>query len=248
MKRLLISSCIFGALAVGAQAQISYTTLGGTYSENFDSMTSTGTTTPAGWFVGRLTGAISGTGVVPSSGNSTTGTNYNFGVAGVNSVEERALGSLGAATASQFDTEVRFVNNTGRTITDLRITFDGEQWRSGGPTQVPNTLAMQYSINGSSFTSMGSMFDFTSPIVGATAGQLDGNAAANRVAGISGVFVPSTPVANGTTMYLRWVDVDDASSDAGLAIDNFVFSAIPEPTAIGLTALAGVVLIFRRRR
>jgi len=246
MRRYLFAALVL-AVAVHTQAQLSYTTLQSTYTENFDSMGVSGTTTPAGWFVGRLTGAISGTSVVPSTGSSTTGTNYNFGATGVNPDTDRALGSLGSSAASQFNTEVRFINNTGHAITDFAITYDGEQWRSGGTNQVANSLVMQYSTDGSSFVAMGSIFDFTSPIVGAAAGALDGNAGANRTAGITGIYAPSTPVPNGATIYLRWVDVDNAGSDAGIALDNFSFTAAPEPAVAGLVAMAVLTLGMRRR-
>src|SRR5689334_24580582 len=116
------------ALAAGmtalAHAQVSYT--GGTYTQDFDSMGSTGTTTPPGWFAGTgndTVGAISTTAVTAGTGSSNVGGNYNFGVAGVNPLTERALGSL-ASGSTQRDTEIHITNNTGFDITQFTLTYD----------------------------------------------------------------------------------------------------------------------------
>ena len=61
--------------------------------------------------------------------------------------------------------------------------------------------------------------DFTSPITGGTAGALDGNLAANRVAlssTITGLNIPA-----GTEVMLRWSDPDHSGTDHGLSIDDF---------------------------
>ena len=239
------------ALAAGmtslAHAQISYT--GGTYTQDFDSMGAAGTTTPTGWFVGTGTGlAATGTTVIAGTGSGTAGGNYNFGVAGVNVVGERALGSV-ASSSTQRDTEVHFTNNLGIDITQFTIGYDGEQWRNGGSTN-PNTLTLQLSLDGNTWVSLGAAFAFTSPINTSTAAALDGNAAANRVAGIGGTFTPSVAIPNGSVFYLRWADPDDAGADSGIAIDNFTFSAVPEPSVYMLLGV-GILLCgqrFLRRR
>lgn len=213
-------------------AQISLT--GTSYTQDFDGMTSTGpnSSTPTGWFVGNVNGTnnpVSGTLVANGTGTDNTGTNYNFGFAGVNPVTDRALGSIASSTHHSRVTEVRFINNTGWTIINLNVSYDGEQWRDGGAGPgTNNTLTMHFSTDGTSFTAMGAAFTFTSPKDTATPGALDGNDAANRVPGIGGNF--ATNIANGTTFYLRWIDVDDPGADDGLAIDNFTLTvslAIP---------------------
>ncbi len=247
LSKIALTVALVAGMTAAAQAQISYT--GGTYTQDFDSMGATGTTTPTGWFAGTGTVAIIGTTVVAGTGSSTAGGNYNFGVAGVNVIGERALGSL-ASASTQRDSEVRFTNNMGLDITEFTIGYDGEQWRNGGST-VPNVLAMQYSTDGINWTSLGAAFNFTSPINTSTASALDGNAAANRVAGIGGTYTPTVSIPNGSVFYLRWADIDDTGSDAGIALDNFTFSAVPEPSVY---MLLGVGLLFcgqrflRRRR
>ena len=175
ITKIALTVAIAAGLTAAAQAQISYT--GGTYTQDFDSMGATGTTTPTGWFAGTGTGAAVVTNtVVAGTGSATTGANYNFGVAGTNVVGERALGSL-AAASTQRDTEVHFTNNLGFEITQFSISYDGEQWRNGGST-VPNTFTLQLSTDGLTWTALGSAFNFISPINTSTGGLLDGNEAA----------------------------------------------------------------------
>ncbi len=109
-------------------------------------------------------------------------------MAGVSSVTNRALGSLASNNGNSRVTEVRFVNSTGKTIHDLTISYDGEEWRDGGTTGVVNQLVMFFSIDGINFTPMGSAFNFTAPINSGTAGRLDRNAPADRVARHRGSF------------------------------------------------------------
>ena len=197
------------------------------YAENFNSMGSTGTNTPAGWFVGTGTGAVSGTNVSVSTGSSTGSGNYNFGSTGS---PDRALGSL-AGSSTQRDTEARFINATGSNITSFTISYTGEQWRQGGASAVNNDLMMQYSRNGTNFTAMSGQFDFNTPFDTGAAGALDGNNATNRVTDIGGFFIPPAAVTNAGVFYLRWVDADNASSDHAMGIDDltitFTFEEAP---------------------
>jgi hypothetical protein len=70
--------------------------------------------------------------------------------------------------------------------------------------------------------------DFTAPQDGSTGAALDGNIVANQanpsdtITGIS--WAP------GQTLWLRWTDINDASNDDGLGIDNLSFSATASST------------------
>ena len=74
------------------------------------------------------------------------------------------------------------------------------------------------------WTSAGTEFDFTSPTVMMAASALDGNAEANRVAGLGGTISGVTWNAS-DTLWVRWIEVNDTGSDHGLALDNVTFSA-----------------------
>jgi len=139
---------------------------------------------------------------------------------------------------------VHFTNNMGFDITQFTISYDGEQWRNGGST-VPNTFTLQLSTDGLTWTALGSAFNFVSPINTSTPAALDGNAAANRVAGIGGTFVLSTPILSGAAFYLRWADPDDTGADSGIALDNLNFSAVPDPSLYMLLGV-GILLCGQR--
>ena len=215
----------------------SITTLESPLTESFDTLASTGTgiawtdnTTIAGWYSSRVT-YNSGT------GSSNTGALYSFGIAGTNPVTDRALGSVGSGGTGIVFWGVRFVNNTGNTITSLDVNYVGEQWRTGGSSSatpsVAQTADFQYQVaNAGAITAINTpsagwldhdTLDFTSPIFGTTVGAaLDGNAAANRTAKSSTI---SVTVAPGQEVWLRWRDIDHANNDHGLAVDDLSVTA-----------------------
>ena len=243
---------LIGAIQAGAQISLT----GSPYTQDFDSIGSSGTTPPLGWNAGTLSGALTTNGTLTirslsvNNGNSTTSGNMNYGTAGAS---DRALGSL-AANGNAYVTQAVFNNATGLAITDLTISYDGEQWRDGGNTTAINTLGMAFSQQsvggGTTFLSLGAAFNFTAPKNGSSGTALDGNLAANRVAGIGGNFTVN--IANGETFWLRWIDDDSTGADDGLGIDNFNLGytiAIPEPSTFLLVGmgLLGVFAIRRRR-
>src|SRR5438105_3835056 len=194
--------------------------------ENFDGLASSGSlawvdnSTIPGWYSTR-------TAYTAGTGSSNTGALYSFGVAGTNPATDRALGSVASGSTSTIFQAVKLTNSTGATITSLDVGYVGEQWRNGGNTAA-QTLTFQYQVANSGVIAGAnnptggwttfSTLSFTSPITGATAATLDGNAAANRTA--KSANLPVT-VNNGQEIWLRWQDVDDAGSDHGLAIDDF---------------------------
>jgi alpha-tubulin suppressor-like RCC1 family protein/endonuclease I len=158
-----------------------------------------------------------------SAGNTTTGNIYSLGSAGST---ERALGSI-ASSGNTFYYGVRLVNDSGTTITGFTLNYRGEQWRSTpAGTQ---SLTFQYSLGASglisgTYTDVSSL-KFTSPITGAAAGgALNGNLPANQVL-VGPVTVNNINWLPGTSLWLRFTDLDDAGSDHGLAIDDLSFQA-----------------------
>jgi len=215
---LLALPCLFHSTPATAASFI-----GGTYTENFDIM-GAGTITPANWSVGIGT-AAGGTAVMVSDGSlapSATAAGYNFGVT---AAADRALGTAPVSGARNIEVQIR--NDTGVPISSFNIAYDGEQWRLG-TLAGPSLLVLRYSSTGLDFVDMGSAFNFTSPRTAVPPVfenmPLDGNTPLNRVAGIGGTYRPTTPVPDGGTIYLRWVDADENGGDPGLAVDNFSFS------------------------
>jgi hypothetical protein len=151
---------------------------------------------------------------------------------GTFSSTDRALGSVGSSSVDYFYA-VRITNNTGSPLKNFTVTYDGEQWRRGGTaTERPETLNVAYRIGGTALDNSGTWIlipelAFTSPNITPTgpgvAAGLDGNAAANRIAGITKKVTAA--IANGESVWIVFADADDAGNDHAMAVDNFSFTA-----------------------
>ncbi len=238
-------------MAITAHAQIIYATSGSTYNQNFDALANSGTSnvftdnvTILGLYSNRET-------YIGDAGTSTTGGLHSYGAT---SSTERAIGTLASSTADPVIWQLRLRNSTGDTLTSFTLNYTGEQWRVGGATSVNNTLAFSYSIKPAAAVEDGGIYtavtalDFDSIIDSATSGgSLDGNAAANRIA--IGSTVSGISWGNGTDIWLRFSDVDEAGVDHGLGVDDLSFRAVPEPTTIAmLMGGFGMLTLLRRRR
>lgn len=229
----LLCGGLFVFAATPASAQVSLTALDAAYSQNFDSLPSTGAATTNPWtdnttLVGfyNLRSAGATTGIAADAGSSTTGSLFSYGST---SSTERALGTLNSNASGDFYTGLRLQNNTGSTITSLDVAYTGEQWRNGG-NATAQKLAFSYAIGTptvgvtiADFVAAGTpviALDFTGPIATASAGSLDGNAAANRTAltaTLTGLSIPA-----GAEIMLRWQDHNESGNDHGLGIDDLV--------------------------
>jgi MYXO-CTERM domain-containing protein len=266
MKMKLIPLLLaLGLTAPGIHAAVTYSIAESTYSQNFDSLSGVTTwadnSTLAGWYA-RTTATATISSLGANTGSTTTAGLYSFGVAGTNASTERSLGFMtsngftGAVATPSFNIiGFNVVNGTGETMTTINIGYDGEQWRRADNTTA-HSMTVQYSFDATSlvtgtWTSAGAGLTFTSPQTAATALTLDGNAAANRVAGLTST-IEELAWAAGTGLWIRFLDANDAGNDHTLTIDNFSFSAapaevIPEPGAVLLGAL-GLLALLRRRR
>lgn len=161
-----------------------------------------------------------------STGSQNTGSLYSFGSSLTNT--DRALGTIGSSTVGTQYFALRLENTTNQVITSFTLSYDGEQYRDGGNASgAAQQLTFGYeveagSIQDSSFTNV-SALNFVSPVHGTSAATLNGNLAANRVAGITST-ITGLNWEPGQDLWLRWSDVDDTGNDHGLAIDNLVFN------------------------
>ena len=285
MKIRYAALAAVAAMVVGttAQAAIPFT---GSYSENFDSIGVAGTAAPTDWTAGALNasrqanggGATDSRALIPDDGTNggqapnsqgTMGKNFNYGVAGVGPVTDRAIGAI--CTTSGFGDailQVALTNNTGAPITSLQIGYTGEQWRYGqgdsfkDPNNQGERLRVFYStLPDSGWTSIGLDFqsprliDNTDPIAGPVQDDrpsgtdyvaLDGNDASNRTI-LSTTYTLPAPLADGGNFYIRWQDWNEnTTADHGIAVDN-VTIAVPEPTSMAVLGLGALALIRRRR-
>jgi len=246
---LIAAGEMFGATGWG---QISITNWSNyNYTQSFDSLPNTGVTnswanntTLAGWHLFNKSGAAIAT-INVDNGGSNTGSFYSYGTA---ASTDRALG--GAASGGTYFGSpssgavagwiaVSFANNSGGTISSIAIRYDGEQWRNGGNT-AQQTMVFEYGF-GTTFSSVttwtpaGSAFNFTSPVAASTAAAVDGNVA-GRIQGFGGTLSNLT-WANGTTLWMRWIENNDTGNDHGLALDNFSLAppsdvVIPVPPSL----------------
>ena len=208
-----------------AQAQVNLT--GGTYSENFNTLSNTaGSTTntalPNGWMLTETGGgARDNEQYAVDTGGSNTGDTYSYGAAGNT---ERALGGLRSGTLVPVFGAC-FSNGTGGALSSVDIAYTGEQWRLGTVSRT-DRLDFQYSLDATSLTTGTwvdvNALDFTTPNTGGTVGARDGNAAANRAA-ISAT-IGSVSIPSGGAFCVRWNDLDATSSDDGLAVDDFAIT------------------------
>ncbi|GAB2864154.1 hypothetical protein GCM10027044_26030 [Hymenobacter ruber] len=212
------------------------------YAEDFNSLASTSSSNvlPGGWaFVENDTNADAQ--YTANTGSSTTGDTYSYGATGGT---ERAFGSL-ATGSLQSTLGAAYTNNTGTTITSLRIAYTGELWRLGATGGRTDNLAFGYSTGGGTFaTATYTAFpalDFTTPNTTGTAGTRDGNQTTNQAA--LAATISGLSIAPGATFYIHWVDSDISGNDDGLAVDDFSLTANPvapcnAPTALGTSGIS----------
>jgi hypothetical protein len=209
-------------------AQVGLTSLGSTYSQDFNTLASIGTTNdvstlPAGWTF-LETGTSANTTYAAGTGSSNTGNTYSLGVD-----SDRALGELRSGACIPV-LGASFVNNTGAVVTSLQISYAGEQWRLGAASRpFGDQLDFQYSLTATSLATGAWVdvndLDFTAPVIAGTAGALIGNN--NRT--VRTATIDGLSIAPGSVFWIRWNDLDVSGSDDALGVDDFsiVANGIP---------------------
>src|ERR1700741_2584755 len=207
----LAGSLLF-LLSNNSSAQVSLTTLGTPYTQNFDtpglSNTAGSTTnnlTIPGWFMTETGGgARDNEQYAVDTGGSTTGDIYSYGAA---AATDRALGQLRSGTLIPF-IGAQFTNNSGSDAGSMTVSYNGEQWRFGGVhSTVAERMDFQISFNATGAGGTAptwihvNSLDFSPSVTAGTAGALNGNA--NQVA-ITGTFNFATALANGASFWIRW--------------------------------------------
>lgn len=205
---------------------------GGTYSETFDTLPVSGTSawqdsmTLPGWYAFEPAKGTPFAVIDADNGrNGSTGYVYSYGVSGSN---ERALGVQAGSTPGNSMLGVRLRNNTGQALTSFTISYEGEQWRAS--CTAPQLLRAAYQIGAPANLNSGtwtliSGLNFTGPVVSST-GALVGNASPNCIPNITYSVPVNWPA--GADLWIRFDNggpYASLSGNAGLAINNFTFSA-----------------------
>lgn len=243
---------IFMLSFVRGWGQYSYSTIGSTYSQSFDGLgiangSVTGgnlnirSTTLNGWYIYKAN-ATEGptTAISPNTGSTNRGAVYNFGASGE---PDRSLGGLQSGSFTpRFG--FYFTNNTGVTVTSLKISYTGKTWRVGAASR-SDKLEFRYSTNATSlgtgtWTAVTSL-DYQNP------GQVTGDGSVLHSASVTGT-IAGLSVANGSRIFIRWDDYDTPSgADDGMAVDDFSLIANPVSTptiTVSPSSLNGLDYIF----
>jgi autotransporter-associated beta strand protein len=246
------------------QTTINYSTAGGTYTQNFDSLPNTngasitmasvgpydlsttwetdGLGNLAGWYGEKFSGTGTHLFLNTDDGNNIQGALYSYGSVGSS---ERALGSIASGTTvGQFGAIL--TNNTGVTLNDVTINFTGEQWRDGGQAVGAgagnlNTLTFSYALSntidssGGTFTNVPTLnYTDVQHTPGLTTGAALNGNLPQYQTAVGGT-ITNVNWAPGTQLAIRWQDTNDPGNDDGIAIDNLSFSAIAGYLARSIT-------------
>jgi hypothetical protein len=231
-KRITLLGLLMCFAVFSIKAQVSVTSISQTYTQDFNSLASTGSTSsllPTGWNVSRNSYTI-------GNGSANSGSVYSYGITGST---DRALGTLPSGSYNPVLLGCKFVNNTGGEITGLNISYMGEMWRLGTNGSPLDTLYFQYttenvdSIFNGNWTDVASLHFITPDSTGALNAR-DGNATNNQT--FISSSVTGLSIANGATFWIRWQDKNSLGSDDGLSVDslkvtfsNVVLPACTEP-------------------
>jgi hypothetical protein len=211
-------------------------TLGVFVSEDFNSLSNTGTSgvLPTGWRIAE-SGTNANSLYSAGTGSSNTGDTYSFGLTGSN---QRTLGGLlSGALVPNYG--ARFLNNTGSTVASITINFTGETWRVG-TTGRPDKIDFQYSTNANSVTT-GTWINIDSldyqnvsqSVM--SSGSVLHSALENYT--FDGLSIPA-----GAFFWIRWVDADVTGADDGIGVNDFSIKPcglVPNPVSTAQTFCNG---------
>jgi hypothetical protein len=240
----VLSALLIFSTSQISQAQVIYTF--GTYSQNFDTLASSGNNNPwvdnatiTGWYANQ-------TSYRASDGTGSSAGLISFGGGSINPPTDRALGATPSNNNPTIVFAVQLFNNTTSTFHSLNLSFIGEQWRNAGGG-VADSLNFDYlvtstagnQLNAGGYTADAAL-NFFALHVNKPATALDGNDPANRTS--LGDTISGISWAPGQYLWLRWTDNNiSPNPNNGIAIDDLSFSAtVPEPGVIASVGLLGL--------
>jgi hypothetical protein len=209
--------------------QISITSNGFQYSQNFSSLASAGTgiawvngSTLDSWYAANASGYL----VTYSAGTGTSGT---AGIWSYGTNADRALGSIAQDASDDLAYGVLFENNSGVVINSIVLSLRAEQWRKvNTSTKGYQRMKVGYKIAddidlthpallANSFTEVPEGYLISRDTVSTMSQAMDGNAAGN-FANVSVEFPVSLGIAQ--QLFLRFYDPNVSGVDVALAVDD----------------------------
>ena len=238
MKKFYTLSIILLATLSFGQTPISLIGVNVSYSEDFSGMGSSQTDFIPGWTAINVANGAT-LAMALTDGSASAGNIYNVGTAGS---EERAFGTIADALVTPALGAV-FTNNTGGTVSKISIQTRMEQWRESGNATVNETIAFSYSLDATSlntgtWTSV-SALDLKEKLTAATTNfAVNGNLASNY--SLLSNIITGLNWANGTNLWIKWTDTNDAGNNGLYAIDNFIISVSEATLGVKQNAIAGL--------
>jgi hypothetical protein len=238
MKKIYTLSIILLASLSFGQTTISLIGVNVPYSEDFSGMGSTQTDFIPGWTaINVANGATLAMAV--TDGSASSGNAYNVGAVGS---EERAFGTIADALVTPALGAV-FTNNTGGTVSKISIQTRMEQWRESDNAGVNETVAFSYSLDATSldtgtWTTVTAL-DLKEKLTTATTNlAVNGNLATNY--SLLSNIITGLNWANGTNLWIKWTDTNDAGNNGLYAIDNFTISVSEATLGVKQNSIAGL--------
>ena len=164
-------------------------------------------------------------------GTETAGALYAYGSEGN---PDRALGAIASDGTGDIRFGVAFTNETGCPVTNVTVTYAGEQWRCA--SNDVQSLFFGYCVTNTVIPLAQAIYEWLPALRFDAPHRTDMKAGA--VAGEGYTVTASLPVAvpAGGTVILCWEDKNDAGTDHGLAVDDLAVSWAADRTSLALQA------------
>lgn len=201
-------------------SQISILSNGVNYTENFNTLVNTGSssTLPTGWYL-LETNTNANTSYSSGTGSANAGDTYSFGLV---SNTDRTLGGLqSGALIPMYGCKI--TNNTGEIIESVTVSYTGKTWRVGTINR-SDKIDFSYSLNATSLSN-GVWTDFDNLDYQNTPQSVIGGGSILHSQSISSI-ISGLSLSNGQSIWFRFSDFNASGSDDGLGIDNFVINTL----------------------
>jgi len=159
-------------------------------------------------------------------GTETAGALYAYGTEGN---PDRALGAIASDGTGDIRFGVAFTNETGCPITNVTVTYTGEQWRCA--SNDVQSLVFGYCVTNTVIPLTQGIYEWLPALRFDAPHMTDMKAGAVTGEGYSVTAPLPVIVAPGNIVVLCWEDKNDAGTDHGLAVDDLVVSWAADRTS-----------------